>query len=308
LAAARALSPTAILALVAVYVLWGSTTPAIKVAVATLPPFAMAAIRFAIAGSLLFGWVRLRGAPMPSAREWLAAAITGALLLVLGNGVFTWCMQYLPATVGALFFSLSPIFMALFGLWFLRERIAPVALAGLLLGLAGMVYLIAPGGGAGRLPLVPLIFAFLGTISWAIGSIVQRRFATRNVMQASAMQMLCSAVILAVFSVAAHERLTAAAFTPQASGAVAFLILGGSILGFSSYLWLLQHVSAVIASTYAYVNPVVSMVIAVGLLHEPFGPHTGVAAVAIVAGVAMMMAVPPPSERAVPDTLPVAET
>ncbi len=150
MAAARALTPAALLALAAVYVLWGSTTPAIKVAVTTIPPFAMAAMRFAIAGTLLFAWRRLRGAPLPNGREWLAAAITGGLLLVLGNGVFTWCMQYLPASIGALFFSLSPIFMAIFGLLFLRERIAPVALAGLLLGLAGTAYLIAPAGAAAR--------------------------------------------------------------------------------------------------------------------------------------------------------------
>jgi drug/metabolite transporter (DMT)-like permease len=306
LGAARALTPTALLALAAVYVLWGSTTPAIRIAVATIPPFAMAAIRFTIAGALLFAWVRLRGVPMPDGREWLAAAVTGSLLLVLGNGVFTWCMQYLPASIGALFISLSPVFMALFGLWFLRERIAPVAAVGLLLGLAGMAYLLVPGGGGSHLPVVPLIVAILGTIAWALGSIVQRRFVARDVMQASALQMLCSAAILAAFSLIAHERLTAAQFSPQAGGALAFLIVGGSILGFSSYLWLLQHVPVVIASTNAYVCPVVSLIIAVGLLHEPFDGRTAIAAVAIVAGVALMMAVPP-SERATPDPAPVPE-
>ncbi len=291
MSAARSLSPVAVLALAAVYVLWGSTTPAIKIAVTTLPPFAMAAIRFAIAGSLIWTWLRLRRVALPAARDWLAAAVTGSLLLVFGNGLFTWCMQFLPATVGALFFSLSPVFMALFGLLLLHESVAPVAVAGLVVGLAGMAYLLAPGGGT-HLPLWPVAFAVLCTISWALGSIVQRRFVARNVLQASAMQMLCSAVMLAALGFVSGEHLTKAAFAPAALGALGFLIIGGSILGYTAYLWLLHNVPAVIASTYAYVNPIVALAIAVLFLHEPFGAHTAIAAVAIVSGVAMIMMVP----------------
>jgi drug/metabolite transporter (DMT)-like permease len=296
----------AVLALLAVYILWGSTTPAIKIAVTTLPPFEMAAVRFAIAGALIWTWLRLRGVTLPTGREWLGALITGSLLLVFGNGLFTWCMQFLPATVGALFFSLAPVFMALFGFWLLREPVAPVAAAGLVIGLGGMAYLLAPGG-TGHLPLWPVVLAVVCTISWALGSIVQRRLVARNVLQASAMQMLCSAVLLGALGFVSSERLTPAALSPAAIGAVVFLILGGSILGYTSYLWLLHNVAAVIASTYAYVTPIVALAIAVLFLHEPFSLHTAIAAIAIIAGVAMIMAAPPAGGRSNAERAALAE-
>ncbi|MEO6990470.1 MAG: EamA family transporter, partial [Candidatus Baltobacteraceae bacterium] len=143
-----------LLALAAVYVFWGATAPAMRVAVATLPPFAMAAIRFAVAGGILWTWVRLRGVPLPSAREWRAAAITGVILLVAANAVFAWCLQTIPSGIGSLFFSLAPLWMAIFAAVLFGERLTLPAALGLALGFGGMAYLIAPHG-AVHFPFLP---------------------------------------------------------------------------------------------------------------------------------------------------------
>jgi drug/metabolite transporter (DMT)-like permease len=286
------LTGAAALALGAVYILWGSTAPAIRVAVASLPPWSMASIRFAIAGTLLVAWSAWRGAARPTRHEWTGAAVTGLFLLVLGNGIFAWCLQYIPGGIGSLFFSLSPLFMAVFAYLLFGERISWQARAGLAVGFGGMAYLVAPAG-PGALPVVPSLLALFCSVSWALGSIVQHRFHFRDVVQASGMQMLCASAMLALLALVSHEHLTRAAFTVPAVGAVAFLVVGGSIVGYSCYLWLLRNVPTTLASTYGYVNPIVALAIGVAFLHEPFGTRTAVAACVIVAGVAMMVSAPP---------------
>jgi drug/metabolite transporter (DMT)-like permease len=198
-------------------------------------------------------------------------------------------LQYLPAGIGALFFSVSPLFMALFAALLLGERITKLAAAGLVLGFAGMGLLVAPSTG-GTLPAVAVVAGVACAISWALGSIVQRRLPPRDVVQASAMQMLCAAVLLAGVGAISGERFAPHAIVPEALWAFAFLVFGGSIVGYSCYLWLLHNVPAVIASTYAYVNPIVALIIAVLFLHEPFSWRTAVAGLVIVAGVALIMA------------------
>jgi len=283
--------------LVAVYVLWGSTAPAIRVAVETLPPWLMAGVRFLIAGSLLWTFVRLRGAPRPTRAEWKGAALTGVALLVLGNGVFAWTLQYLPASIGALFFSISPFFMALFAFVLEGERLSALGAAGLVLGFAGMAYLVAPGGGS-SLPLVPTVAATLSAVAWGFGSILQRRFPARNLVQASAMQMLVAGATLVVLGAITGERVSMASMTPHAIMAVLYLVGFGSIVGYSCYLWLMRNVSTTLASTYAYVNPVVAVAIGVTLLHESLTTHTVISAAVIVAGVALMMLAPKPTTSA----------
>jgi drug/metabolite transporter (DMT)-like permease len=280
--------------LIAVYVLWGSTAPAIRVAVATLPPFYMAGVRFLIAGALLWGFVRFRSAPLPKRVEWTGAAITGFTLLVLGNGVFVWTLQYLPSSIGALFFSLAPFFIALFAFGLERERLSALGAAGVVLGLAGMVYLVVPSGSS-SLPLVPIAAAFFSAVAWGLGSVLQRRYPARDVVQASAMQMLVAGAVLVVLGAVSSERVTPASLTPHAVMAVLYLIAFGSIVGYSCYLWLMRNVSTTLASTYAYVNPIVAIAISVTLLHEQLTLHTVIAATVIVAGVALMALAPKPT-------------
>lgn len=284
---------TIALALALVYVLWGSTAPAIKIAVATLPPWSLSALRFAVAGGILWVWVRVRGVPLPTIAECGRAASTGTIFLVLGNGVFGYALQSIPSGIGALFFALSPLFMAIFAFVFHRERLSLQAIVGILIGLGGMVFLFSPSGRQ-HLALWPTILAALSAVAWALGSIVQRGSRGSDVVQMSALQMLFAACVLAVVALCSGERLTHAAFTPAAIGALGYLIIFGSLVGFSAFLWLLNNVSTTLASTYSYVNPVVSLAIGIGFLHEAYSVRLAIGAAIIVAGVAVMALAPRP--------------
>ena len=278
--------------MLAVYILWGSTAPAIKIAVQSIPPFDMAALRFLIAGGILWCWVRLRREPLPTVRDWRGAAITGTTLLTFGNGAFAWCLQYMPSGVGSLFFALTPIWNALIGLLFYRERLSPAAIAGIVLGFGGMAYLVSPSGAEGlALPIVALAAA--SSVMWSVGSMIQRRYPATHFLQMSSMQMLVGFVELSVLGALSGERLSLAEFTPAATAALAFLIVFGSIVGFSAFIWLTRNVETVLASTYSYVNPIVAIVISVLLLHEPLTWHTLLGATLILAGVALMIRLAP---------------
>ncbi|MFY9780495.1 MAG: EamA family transporter [Candidatus Baltobacteraceae bacterium] len=279
------------LALAAVYVLWGSTAPAMRVAVATLSPWWMAAIRFSVAGGLLWIYSRARGAPLPRKGDWLAAALTGFILLVLGNSVFAWCLQYIPSGIGSLFFALSPMWMAILGFFMYGERLSLPATAGLLLGLAGMIYLYSPSG-AQDLPLLPTVLGVFSSMAWALGSVIQRRFTRTDYVQMSGMQMLAAAAMLYAFALLSRAPLGADSFAPGAIWGLVYLIFFGSIVGFSAYLWLMRHVPTTLASTYSYVNPVVSLCVGVGLLHERLDWNMLLGAAVILAGVALMMTSP----------------
>lgn len=279
------------MALGAVYIFWGSTAPAIKIGVASLHPVWFIGLRFVIAGSLMWAWCRVRGTPLPSFEELRGAAVTGVILLVFGNAVFAWTLQYLPSGIGALFFGLSPLWMALFGFVLYRERMSWVAAFGLGLGLLGMLYLYSPSG-AQNLPLVPTIVGVFTSVAWAFGSMIQRRFRKTDVVQMSALQMLIAGALLVSVALVSGAALSRAEFTPAALGALGYLVVFGSIVGFSAYLWLMNNVPTTLGSTYSYVNPVVSLAIGIGLLHERFSAPLGFGAATIVAGVAIMMAAP----------------
>jgi drug/metabolite transporter (DMT)-like permease len=274
-----------------VYVLWGSTSPAMKVAVSAVPPFWMAAIRFTCAGSILWTWCRIRGAPLPRAGEWRWAAVTGIVLLVAGNAGYAWTLQYLPSGAASLVFALSPLWMVLFAFAFHRERLSALAALGLALGLGGMVFLFSPAGGQ-DFPLWPTVLALGTSLAWGFGSILQRRLRGSDLVQTSAMQMLVAALTLVVLAFALREPLAAAEFVPSAVGAIAFLVVFGSLIGFSAYLWLLNNVSTTLASTNAYVNPIVALAIGIGLLHEPFSWRLAIGATVILGGVALMVIAP----------------
>jgi drug/metabolite transporter (DMT)-like permease len=274
-----------------VYVLWGSTSPAMKIAVSSVPPFWMAAIRFTCAGGILWGWCRARGVALPRASEWRWAGLTGIVLLVVGNATYAWTLQYLPSGAGSLVFALSPLWMALFAFAMHRERLSALAGAGIVLGLAGMVFLFSPAGGQG-FPLWPAVIALGTSLAWGFGSILQRRLRGSDLVQTSAMQMLVAAAALVLLALVFREPLKTSEFVPSAVGAIAYLVVLGSLVGFSAYLWLLNNVPTTLASTYAYVNPVVALAIGIGLLHEPFSLRLVIGATVIVVGVALMVVAP----------------
>jgi drug/metabolite transporter (DMT)-like permease len=225
---------------------------------------------------------------MPSARDWQGAAISAMFLLVLSNATYGVALESMPSGIGSLFFALTPIWNAIIAVVFYRERIAPTALAGIALGLGGLVYLFAPGG-APHVPILTVLLASGCSLSWSIGSMLQRRYPSTDVMQMSAMQMLVGCAMLGVLIPISGERFVAADFTSAALGAIAFLVVFGSIVGFSAYVWLTRTQSTALASTNAYVNPVVSIIVAVSFLGERITPSEIVATVVILAGVALML-------------------
>lgn len=280
-----------IAAFVAVYLIWGSTYLAIRFADATLPPFLMAGTRFLVAGALLYGWMRLRGAERPTRIHWKAALIVGLLLLVGGNGVVVWAERIVPSSLAALLISTVPIWMALMD-W-LRPgggRPSLATFAGLALGFAGVVLLIGPGAGGSVVTFNPIyaLVVLVASVSWAAGSLYSRGAKMPPApLLGTAMEMLAGGAVLLALGLVTGEqgRLNFHAVSAQSALAVLFLIIFGSLVAFSAYVWLLRNVAPTRVSTYAYVNPVVAVFLGWAFDNEQLTLRTLLAAAVIVAGV-----------------------
>ncbi len=278
-------------AVAAVWVLWGSTFAGMRLAVGTIPPFAMASCRFTLAGSILLAVCALRGRLRVTRAELVRACVTGATLLLLGNGMTAWTVQFLPTGINSLLLSVSPIWMALIAFVWYRERPTPVALAGMLLGLVGLVLLVRPTS-ASAIPLWPALLAVLASVSWSFGSIYQRRAGRGgDLILATALQMLAGGVLLALEAALTGEW---RGFDPHAVSAASlggflWLVLFGSLIAYSAFLYTMQNASTALASTYAYVNPVVAVILGFVLFGERLTPLESAASAIIVVGVALMM-------------------
>lgn len=258
-----------ILAFAAVYVIWGSTYLAIRFAIETVPPFLMAGVRYLIAGALLYAVLRARGAPRPTRAEWWAATVSGGLMIAGGNGLLSWAEQYVPSGIAALLLGTVPLwFVGLAWLGPDREAPAPLELTGLLLGLAGVALLVIGSGrsvhaGAGGVAVVWGALAILVAAgSWAVGSLYHRRARfPGSPLYATAMTMMAGGAVLVVAAIATGEpaRFDAGAVSLRSLAAFAYLIVFGSIVGFSAYAWLIKAVRPALVGTYAYVNPVVAV-------------------------------------------------
>ncbi|OLD78982.1 hypothetical protein AUF62_00990 [archaeon 13_1_20CM_52_20] len=293
------------LAFLSIYTIWGSTYLAIRFAVETFPPFLMAAVRFLIAGGVLYTWMRLRGAPRPTRANWKAAAIIGGLLLLGGNGGVTKAEQVIPSSLAAVLITIVPIWMALLEL-LRKDRIVPTlhVVLGLVLGFGGVVLLVGPGdlGGSGELnPLWAGVLIF-AALSWAIGSVYSRNAPLpKTPLLGSGMEMLAGGALLLVASLISKEW---AGFQP---GNVSFLslvsfiylIVFGSVIGFSSYVWLLTKTTTARVSTYAYVNPVVAVFLGYFLAAEQLTLRTLLASSVIVIAVVVITTFK--SRRTAPD-------
>ncbi|HTY40680.1 MAG TPA: EamA family transporter [Thermoanaerobaculia bacterium] len=282
------------LAFAAVYVLWGSTYLAIRFGVETIPPFVLAGLRHLTAGLLLYGWVRRRGAARPGGRHWRSAAIVGGLLLLGGNGLVTWAEQRVPSGLAALIVASVPIWMTLLDASWRRERPDGVVMLGLALGLAGIALLAAPGSLAGGGRVDPLGAAALLTASllWATGSLVSRRVALpSSTLLATAMEMVAGGAILLVAAGATGElaHLSLSAVSTRSALSLVYLIVAGSLLGFTAYIFLLGATTPARVSTYAYVNPVVAVLLGWLFAGESVTPRAALAAVIIVAAVALII-------------------
>ena len=283
-----------LLAFAAIYVIWGSTYLAIRFAIETLPPFLMAASRFLVAGPLLYAWARWRGAARPSPGHWRAAAAVGALLLLGGNGAVVWAEQRVPSGVTALLVAMVPLWMVLLD-WVRPGGVRPTlaVFSGVALGLAGLVLLVGPEqilGGEHVDHAGALALAF-GCLTWSIGSVYSRHAPLPASPQlATAMEMLAGGALLLVASLARGEwqQLDVQAISPRSLAALAYLVVFGSLVALTAYVWLLRQTTPARVSTYAYVNPVVAMLLGWALAGEPLSARTLVAAAVIVGGVVLI--------------------
>jgi len=291
----RSQSTKVILAFAAVYLIWGSTYLAIRFAVETIPPFLMAGVRFFIAGSLLYAWLRLRGVSAPSFAQWKAMGIVGVLLIAVGNGAVSWAEQTVPSGLTALIIALIPLWFVIIEWFQYGVRPTSKVVLGLALGFVGMIVLIDPARitDSGHVDPVGTAVVALGTIAWAVGSMYSRTAErpTRPLL-GTAMQMLTGGGVLILVSILTGE--PAAFDISQASvlsvASLVYLIVFGSLIAFTSYIWLLRAASPARVATYAYVNPIIAVVLGWLLADELLNGRIIVAAVIIVAGVALITA------------------
>lgn len=285
------------LALFGVYVLWGSTYLAIRIGVETLPPLLMAGVRFIVAGSAMYLWLRWRGAPRLTRREWGAAAGTGVLLLAVGNGALAAAEQTVASGLAAVMVASVPLFVAVFagvgGEWPGRRE-----WLGLALGTAGVVLLnlesdmrASPAGA---------LLLLLSPAAWALGSVWSRTAPLPKGALASAAQMLMGGAVLVVAGLAFGERFPAHPST-RSLLAVVYLMVFGSILGFTAYGFLIRTVRPALATSYAYVNPALAVLLGVALVGERVSAFGLVGMLVILGGVALVATRRPtarPSQRA----------
>lgn len=277
--------------LLIVYVVWGSTYLALKVGLEGLPPLTMNAIRFLVAGALLYAYCRYRRMPNPDRPQWRAGAVQGLLLPAAGTGGAAWAEQWLSSGVTALFLATIPLWIVLGRRVADHERINwPVGL-GLLVGFAGVAALARPAGGGDA---VAIAVALGGALCWGLGS-VYAGHAPRpaSALMASAIEMICAGALLVVLSGLFGEW-SRIALTERSALALGYLIVFGSLVAYTAYTWLLDHVAPRIAGTYAFVNPVVAVLLGWWLLDEPLTARTLLATAVIAAGVALIVLAPAP--------------
>jgi len=283
-----------ILAFAAVYVVWGSTYLAILYAVQTIPPFVMVGTRFVVSGVILYAWSRWRGSPRPTQAQWRDATITGVLMLCCGNGAVSWAEQRVPSGLSALLVAVVPLWMVLVN-W-LRphgERPRAIVVAGVIVGLAGLGVLVGPDSltGHGNVDSAGAVVLIIGSLAWAAGSVFNR-YGSRpeSAAMSTGLQMIGGSVALLLVGIARGELADVHLqhiSTASWAGWI-YLVTFGSLVGFTAYIYLLQTVSPAKASTYAYVNPLVAVLLGWAIAGESVTLRSLGAAAIILAGVAMI--------------------
>ena len=277
-------------AILTVYVLWGSTYFAIRLAVETMPPLLMAGVRFMLAGLILCAWrlpAALAAGERPTWQHWRRAASVGALLLRGGNGGVAFAEQWVPSGLTALLVSISPLWMALIDRVFFRRPIGAATMGGLVIGFVGVAVLVSQGG-IGGAPAVGIAVVLLASISWAGGTIYSRGAKLPgDLLLGTGMQMCAGGALLAVAAAVSGEfaALHFSAISAASWFGFWYLVIFGGIIGFSAYLWLVRNAPTPLVSTYAYVNPVVAVLLGWAALHEPIDWHILVGGAIIVLGV-----------------------
>jgi drug/metabolite transporter (DMT)-like permease len=281
------MNPSILTALITVYLVWGSTYLAIRYAVETIPPFLMASLRFLSAGAIFFAWGLFRKHAVPSLRHWKTGFIVGGLLLVGGNGLVVYAEKTVPSGMAALLVSTVPLWMVLFA----REKTSFWSWLGFAGGFVGILLLVGSSvlGHVGALPLNGLLLLCTASILWALGSVYSTRAShpTSHVMS-TAVQMLSGGVLLLIIGLAIGERLHPDNVSPRSFWSLLYLIVFGALLGFTAYTWLLRSAPISVASTYAYVNPVVAIYLGWLLADETIGMRAIAASVVIILSVVVI--------------------
>ncbi|MCB9419711.1 MAG: drug/metabolite exporter YedA [Ardenticatenaceae bacterium] len=283
-----------VIAFAAIYIIWGTTYLAIRIAVETLPPFLMAGVRFVLAGLVTFVFLRSRGVPLPTREQWRSAAIIGAFLLVGGNGFVTWSEQQVPSGMAALIIATDPLWITVFD-WLIFKGAKPgkKTVFGLILGFLGIVLLIGPGQmqGTSGISLFSLAVLFMAPVLWSLGSLYSREAALpENAFMATAVEMLCGGSFLVIAGLLTGEtaRLDWAGISLRSLTAMAYLTIFGSIVAFTAYVWLLKMVQASKVATYTYVNPVIAVFLGWLILSETVTAQTLIAVPSIILAVGLI--------------------
>jgi len=277
---ARPASWKILLAFAIIYFVWGSTYLAIRVGVREMPPFLMAGIRFTVAGLALYGWMRLTGVPAPGWREWRGATILAALVFLVDYGCVFWAEQRVPSGVTAVIMASIPVCITLLEIIFLRTQRLTVRLSlGLLVGMVGVAVLMDPTSSLGEAPLDRwgAMALLVGCCAWSIGTVVSRRLVLpESKPMSAAAQMFSGGLQLLILAAVSGEfgRFRARDVSGAAWWSLIYLIVAGSIVAYTAYVWLLHYESPTKVGTYAYVNPVVAVIIGAGIGGEVIGRRT----------------------------------
>lgn len=284
-----------VVALLCVYVIWGSTYLGIKIAIETLPPFFMAALRFLFAGGLLYTVVRIKTNLRPTRREWQDASIVGILLLLGGNGFVSFAEKSIPSSIAALVIATVPLWIIVITrLSNANEQASMSTVLGTGLGFLGVVILIFPFGKTSemeRLDIQGMLFCIGAAVSWSVGTVYSKRAQLPSSLSLSiAMQMIAGGVALLIVSCFMQEwhTLNEHSFSIRSFFALAYLVFFGSFIGYFAYIWLLQNAGAFLASTYAFVNPLVAIFLSYFFAGERLTPRMGVATIMILAAVILI--------------------
>ncbi len=276
-------------ALALLYVLWGSTYLAIRVSLEAFPPLLMAGVRFLIAGGALYTWGRRSGGAAATARHWLQATGLGALFFVGGNGGVVWAETRVPSGVAALLIAMVPMWIAAIEAVVFGLRPTAGRAVGLVVGLVGVALIVGPGDDGGRVDPFGALALVGSALAWATGTLLSRKVdLPGDAIAASGMQMLGGGVLLTILGLLAGEHHATVVLTARSVSAFLWLMIAGSLVGFTLYQWLLRVSTPAIASTYAYVNPAVAVLLGAVFADEVVSPRLGVAGLLITVAVALI--------------------
>ena len=279
-----------------VCLIWGTTYLAIRIALETIPPTLIGGIRFVVAGAILCVLVRVRGGQLPPLREWPRQALLGTLLLALGNGCVVWSERWIPSGIAAVGVAALPFWMAGTEMSFGGERIGLRTIAGLATGFSGILVLIWPSLFAtdvdGPWFALGVLLVQVACVGWAVGSSLQKRTQTAtSVVAASALQQVFAGAIMVAVGASLGEW-QQVALTPRTVAAEIYLIVLGSLVAYSAYLYALEHLPIATVSLYAYVNPIIAVLLGALVAAEPFTPRVVVAAALVLIGVTIVRRAP----------------